>query len=225
MENEPEKNKPEEIKTEEIKAATRFKIAPQTIKTGGLILAILALVIGAYYWYTISQRVYSDKAEIFAPLIILSPKQPSVLQQVLVKNGDQVHANQAVAKLDGGELITAETDGVVVDINDQAGKLFSPGMPIVTMINPDDLRLIVHVAENNGLSSIQVGQKVIFTVDAFDSQEFSGQVEEIAQSADESSVVFSISDKRDEKYFSIKVKYDNYPELWNGMSAKAWIYK
>jgi len=62
-------------------------------------------------------------------------------------------------------------------------------------------------------------------VDAFDSKQFTGTVEEISQTSDQSSVVFSISDKRDEKNFSIKVKYDNYPELLNGMSAKAWIYK
>jgi len=195
------------------------------IKEGVIVLVVLGISLGAYYWYTISQRVYSDKAEIFAPLIILSPDQPSVLQKILVKNGEQVVVNQAVAKVDQGDFVRAKTDGVVVSTNDQVGKLFSPGEPVVTMINPDDLRLIVHVAENKGLNSIAVGQKVLFTVDAFDSKEFNGTVEEISQTSDESSVVFSISDKRDEKNFSVKVKYNGYPELLNGMSAKAWIYR
>jgi multidrug resistance efflux pump len=203
----------------------RFKIAPRTIKYGLTILSILVLSIGAYYWYSSGQKVYSDKAEIFAPLIALSPEKQGILQKVMVKNGDQVSANQIVAKLDGGEFIRAETDGIIVNINDQAGKLFSPGVPVVTMINPDDLRLVVHVAENKGLNSIRAGQEAVFTVDAFNSRKFNGVVEEISQTSDQSSVVFSISDKRDEKYFSIKVRYGDYPELLNGMSAKAWIYK
>jgi len=221
-------NQVEEVKTEAKKPEnllTRLKITPKMIKEGVIVLVVLGISLGAYYWYTISQRVYSDKAEIFAPLIILSPDQPSVLQKILVKNGEQVVVNQAVAKVDQGDFVRAKTDGVVVSTNDQVGKLFSPGEPVVTMINPDDLRLIVHVAENKGLNSIAVGQKVLFTVDAFDSKEFNGTVEEISQTSDESSVVFSISDKRDEKNFSVKVKYNGYPELLNGMSAKAWIYR
>lgn len=203
----------------------RLNITPAKLKKGLIIFFLVGLAIGGYYFYVISQRVYSDKADIYAPLITLSPEQPSVLQKVLVKNGDKVMANQAVAKLSNASFVVAKQDGIVVNINDQVGKLFSPGESIITMINPDDLRLIIHVAENKGLDSVRVGQKVIFTVDAFGSKEFNGTVEEIAQSADQSSVVFSISDKRDEKNFSIKVKYDNYPELFNGMSAKASIYK
>lgn len=203
----------------------RLNITPTMLKEGLAILFLIGALVGVYYWYLINQRVYSDKAEIFAPLIILSPDQPSVLENVLVKNGDRVVTNQAVAKVDKGDFVRAKTDGIVVKINDQVGKMFSPGEAVVTMINPDDLRLIVHVAENKGLNSVTVGQKVIFTVDAYDSKEFTGQVEEISQTSDQSSVVFSISDKRDEKNFSVKVKYSGYPELLNGMSAKAWIYK
>lgn len=203
----------------------RLKINPSNLKYGLVILVVLGLSAGGYYWRAISQRIYSDKAEIFAPLIVLGPGQSGVLQEVMVKNNDQVLANQAVARLEGNELVRAKIDGLVVDINNQAGKLFSPGMPIVTMINPNDLCLIVHIAENKGLSSIRAGQKVVFTVDAFGSRKFNGAVQEIAQISDQSSVMFSISDKRDEKYFSVKVKYDGYPELLNGMSAKAWIYK
>ena len=214
-----------EIKNEKGNMMTRLKDSPGLVKDTLIILAILLISIGGYYFYSISQRVYSDKAEIFAPLIILSPDQPSVLQDILVKNGDKVSTNQAVARLSQGDFVRAKTDGVVVNTNDQVGKLFNPGEPVVTMINPNDLRLIVHVAENKGLNQINIGQKVIFTVDAFDSREFNGTVEEIAQSSDQSSIVFSISDKRDEKNFSIKVKYNDYPELLNGMSAKAWIYK
>lgn len=212
-----------EIKTQNI--LSRYNISPKKIKYGLIILAILAICAGGFYWYAISQRIYTEKAEIFAPLVILSPAQPSVLRKIMVKNGNQVAANQALAKLDDGGFIRAETEGLVVNINDQVGKLFSPGMPVVTVINPNDLRLIAHVPENKGLNQIHVGQNVVFTVDAFGSKEFHGVVDEVSNTSDQSSMVFSISDKRAEKDYSIKIKYENYPELLNGMSAKAWIYQ
>lgn len=203
----------------------RLNMTPGKIKYVLIAFLIIGVTLGGYYWYVISQRVYSDKAEIYTPLINLSVSQPSILQRIMVKDGDKVLANQTVAILDNANFVIAKQDGVVVSISDQVGKLFTPGEPIVTMIDPGNLRLIVHVRENKGISSINVGQKVIFTVDAYDSKEFIGTVEEISQTSDQSSVVFSISDKRDEKNFSIKVKYNDYSELLNGMSAKAWIYK
>ena len=204
---------------------SRLKIEKGMIKNALITLAVAAVLGGGFYWYTISQRVYTDKAEIYAPLITLGPEQPAVLVEILVKNGEHVSAQEAVARMDNNQFIRAKTDGIVVGENDQVGKLFSPGTPVVTIVNPDDLRVIAHVAENKGLSDIRVGQKVIFTVDAFGSREFKGEVEEISQTSDQSSVVFSISDKRQEKDYSIKIKYSDYPELLNGMSAKAWIYK
>ena len=203
----------------------RLNMTPSEIKYVLIAFLIIGVMLGCFYWYMISQRVYSDKAEIFTPLINLSVSQPSILQRILVKDGDKVSANQTVAILDNANFVVAKQDGVVVNISDQVGKLFTPGEPIVTMIDAGNLRLIVHIPENKGISSINVGQKVIFAVDAYDSKEFAGTVEEISQTSDQSSVVFSISDKRDEKNFSIKVKYNDYPELLNGMSAKAWIYK
>ncbi len=206
---------------------SRLKQNRGLFKKIGIFLAVIAVLAVGYYWYLIGQRVYTDKAEIYAPLILLSPGQPAVLQEIMVKNGEQVSPNQAVAKLDGGELVRAKTEGVIISITNEVGRLFSPGAPIITMIDPSDLRLIAHVPEDKGLSLIHIGQKVIFNVDAFGSKKFVGEVEEMSESADQSSVVFSISDKRVEKDFSIKIKYsyNDYPELLNGMSARAWIYQ
>jgi multidrug resistance efflux pump len=203
----------------------RLKIDPSKIKYILSGFAAVILIIGGYYFYAVSQRIYTDKAEIYAPLITLSSGETSILQKVLVKEGDKVAANQTVAIMDRSNLVIAKEDGLVVNINNQVGKLFSPGEAIVTMINPEELRLIAHIPENKGINEINVGQKVIFTVDAYGSREFTGEVEEISQSSDQSSVVFSISDKRDIKNFSVKIKYSGYSELLNGMSAKAWIYK
>ena len=73
MENQKEN---ESIEADDIKEKkspnifSRFNLSPAKIKRILIVFSILVITIGGYYWYTISQRVYSDKAEIFAPLIL-----------------------------------------------------------------------------------------------------------------------------------------------------------
>lgn len=189
-------------------------------------LLVVGALIGGYYWYQTTKRVYTDKAEITAPLIVLGPETPDTLTELLVKNGEDVSEHQVVARLQNG-LVRTKTAGTVVARSEEIGKLFNPGSPIVTLVNPKELHVTAHIPENKGLNLIKPGQRVIFTVDAFGSKEFVGTVTEVAKISDQSSVVFSISDKREEHEFSVKISYDTdaYPELTSGMSAKAWIYQ
>jgi hypothetical protein len=101
-----------------------------------------------------------------------------------------------------------------------------PGSPVVSMIDPSQLRIIGKIDEDKGLSRIKVGDPAIFTIDAFGSTEFTGIVDEVSPTSNQSGVVFSISDKREIKQFDIKVRYDTllYPQFKNGMSAKLRIY-
>jgi hypothetical protein len=77
------------------------------------------------------------------------------------------------------------------------------------------------------LADISVGDLVSFTVDAFSGKTYTGVVDSIDSTSNDSGVVFSISDKRPVKEFDINVKYDValHPEFKNGMSAKMKIYK
>ena len=88
------------------------------------------------------------------------------------------------------------------------------------------MRVVGSIDENKGLDEIHVGQKATFTVDAFGSKTYVGTVDEISSTADDTGVVFSISDKRPTEKFDIKVNFDQaaYPELKNGMSAKITVY-
>lgn len=190
------------------------------------ILATLSLLGFGYYWFYMRTVIFTDKASISAPLIDIGSEKPGTLKEIFVKEGDIIKPYAHIARIDNF-YVSSKASGMVIKTNDLAGKFFTPGQPIITIINPDDMRVLAHIEENNGLSEIHLGQKVKFTVDAFDSKEYTGVVDEIAKSSDESSVAFSISDKREVKQFIVKIKYDvaAYPELLNGMSARVWIYK
>ena len=189
-------------------------------------LALTGLLVGLIYWHLLSGRISIDNAMISAPQVDLTAKTAGPLEEVFVNEGDQVNADAVLARV-GNELIKAKTGGLIVSVKKDLGQLFSPGTPVVSMIDPGELRVVGQIDENKGLADVAVGQTATFTVDAFGSQKFVGVVDEIKPTADDSSVVFSISDKREIKKFDVKIRYNNaaYPQFKNGMSAKIVIYK
>ncbi len=190
-----------------------------------VIIIIVAAAVGFGYWTSIKNRVYTDKAQVWAPQIALSPTTAGRLEEVFVKEGDQVASNTVVARV-GAELIKTKSDGLVISTKEDIGGIISPGMAVVTIINPDELRIVAQVDENKGLKNISVGQKALFTVDAFGSKKYYGVVDEVSLTPHSGDIVFNISDKRQVNQFDVKIRYNikQYPELKNGMSAKVWIY-
>ena len=92
--------------------------------------------------------------------------------------------------------------------------------------NTSYTKIVGTVKEDAGLSNIAVGDPVTFTLDAWKGKNFTGIVEEISPTSKDSSIVFNISDKREVKDFTIKVKYDvsAHSEFKNGMSAKIKVF-
>jgi multidrug resistance efflux pump len=194
-----------------------------------MILALSAfLVAGAVALFYVSlskSRVYVEKSSIEAPAIDLSSENGGTLQKLFVSSGDEVQAGEAVAQI-GNDIVKTKEAGLITSVQNEVGKYFSPGEDAVSMINPEDLRIVAQVEEDKGLSSVAVGQKVAFTVDAFGSREYSGVVDEVSPTARSGDIVFNISTARQEQEFNVKIRFDAkaYPEIKNGMSAKVWIY-
>lgn len=195
------------------------------IRTGIVVACMAAIAGGLLYWLVISQRVSIDTATIDAPEIDLAPSQPGVLENVYVNEGDTVAANQTVARV-GNQLIQSKVAGIVISVPDTIGAAVNANETVVAMIDPTQLRVVGSVDEDKGLDRVAVGDPVVFTVDAFSSKKYSGVIDEIAPTSEQSQVVFNISDQREEKQFDVKARFDTsaYPELKNGMSARMWVY-
>lgn len=210
------------IKTEPQEKAAKHPV----VKHGPLVILLLLIVAGVAYWHMQQSRVYIEKAEVTASVIGLAPKTSGKLEEMLVKEGEEVKENQTVARV-GNELVKAKSDGLVINTTDDIGKSINAGEAVVSMINPQDLRVVGHLDEDKGLTQLKVGQTAEFTMDAYGSKKFTGVVDEVSETSRNSDVVFSISDKREVKQYDIKIRYNvaEYSELKNGMSAQAWIYK
>lgn len=217
------KSKPEELDVK--KGRLHHVKHPSVLMLIALVVATIAIV-SLIYWKVTSSRIYVEKSEISAPVISLGPATAGVIDKIFVKEGDFVRKNMIVAIV-GDYQIQTKTDGIVIAVENTPGQLVSSQDAVVKMIDPRELRVVGRVEEDKGLRDIHPGQHVIFTVDAFDGKEYQGIVDSISPSARQSDIVFTISDKREQREFDVKVKYDidAYPELKNRMSAKMWIYK
>lgn len=191
-----------------------------------VIFVIAASAIGLLYLDVTSKRVYVEKSEVDASQIALSAKSGGVLEELFVKEGDNIAEGAVVARI-GNELVKSKDAGLVISRDNSIGKYFNPGEAVVTMIKPGDLRVVGRLEEDKGLKDVRAGQRVIFTVDAFGSKQYEGIIDEVSPTSRASDVVFNISDQRQEQEFNVKARFnlDAYPELKNGMSAKMWIYK
>ncbi len=195
------------------------------IRAGLLALIIAGIGGGIAYWRVQATRVFVDAATISAPQIGLAPSTAGTLQEVYVHEGDVVGERATVARV-GNELIKSKVAGVIVSVPSTIGAQIAPNQAVVTMIDPTALRVVGEVDEDKGLSRIQVGDPVTFTVDAYGSQKFTAVIDEVSPSSKQSGIVFNISDKREVKQFDVKARFDaeTYTLLKNGMSARMWIY-
>jgi len=206
------------------KILARIRKNPKAM-TALAVLALVSVSAAGAYWLITGARIYVEKAEITTPIISLAPATPGVIDKFYVKEGERVHKGQPLAKI-GQETLRAKTSGVIISTTNKPGQTAGPQTPIITMMDPKEMRLVGRVEEDKGLSDIRPGQKVIFTIDAYGSAEYYATVETISPSARQSDIVFSISDKREEREFEVKATLDAsaHQELRNGMSAKMWVY-
>jgi multidrug resistance efflux pump len=191
-----------------------------------IVLTILGVAGGIWYYSEQQKFIYTDKAEVNVPMTQLTATKSGVLKEILVTEGEEVFPHQTIARV-GDEMISAETSGIVSTVKRDIGAIYGTSQPVATMYAPGEMRIIARIEEDKGLTDVKVLQKVKFTVDAFGSREFEGFVEEISQTSRSGDVVFNISDKRAEQEFEVKIRYDQKacPPFKNGMSAKVWIIK
>lgn len=188
-------------------------------------IIVIALSGSAIYFMHTHNDVYIDQSQVTAPIIYLSPTSHGRLNALYVHVGEKVPAFAAIAQI-GNEVIQTKIAGVIIGTTNTIGALIPSGKPVAMMIDPAQLRIVGKIDENKGLSSIAVGDRVTFTVDAFGSKQYTGVVDEVSPTAVSTGIIFNISNQRPTQQFDIKVRFNTsvYTKLKNGMSARMWIH-
>lgn len=126
----------------------------------------------------------------------------------------QAQLRQAMAALEAAQVqlsyatITAPFSGVVVKRNVDPGDMASPGMPLLTIVDPSSFRLEVTVPET-AVKFVRIGETVPVTIDAL-GQTVNGRVYEIVPNADPVS-----------RTFVVKISLPQVKGLMAGMFGRA----
>jgi RND family efflux transporter MFP subunit len=101
--------------------------------------------------------------------------------------------------------LTAPTDGVVTALNFQAGEYVTPGKPVAVIGSLTNLEAEINLDETD-IPRIQTGMMVVVSVDAFPGQQLTGQVTEIALSANVQSgvVLYPVTVRLDSTDLSLR---------------------
>jgi multidrug resistance efflux pump len=204
---------------------TKKKIFNRPVQSIIIMIVIFWSLGGVLYWYSIKDIVEMDNSYVDVPVATLAATSPGVLNAVYVKEGDTVSLSTAIAEI-GSETLYAKEAGTILSYPQTLGAYYQPGQSVATVLANSKMRLVSTIAEDKGLSRLKVGQAVSFTVDAFSGKKYIGVITEISPSSKDAGLAFSISDKRPTKEFDVHIAFDSkqYPELKNGMSAKAYVY-
>jgi multidrug resistance efflux pump len=117
-------------------------------------------------------------------------------------------------------IVEAPVSGVILQRLLQVGELASPGAPLFTMANLDEVTLTVYVPEAE-LGRVALGQEAEVLVDAYD-QSFPGEVVHIASQAEFTPKNVQTQEERVHMVFAVKIRLDNPDHLLKpGMPADA----
>ncbi|MEI6532561.1 MAG: efflux RND transporter periplasmic adaptor subunit [Candidatus Roizmanbacteria bacterium] len=188
-------------------------------------ILVLLLTGGSIFYLKTEQRVQIENSIVQGSITSVTSISSGKLKKLFVVDGQKVRKGDSLAVV-GSDIIYSFIDGIVIDTNKQIGSNVTQQTTIVKIMNSNEMRIDGTLDENKGLNLVKVGQTVAFTIDALPGQEFWGFVDEVAPSAKQSAVAYSISSERPTQQFEIFVRFDanRFSEIKNGMSAKMSVY-
>ncbi len=141
----------------------------------------------------------------------------------------EAQVQQAQAQVESAQVLlekltlTAPVSGRVLEVIGHEGELATPGSPLITLADLDQVTLTVYVPENR-LGQVRIGQRVEVRVDSFPDRVFIGRVVTIATEAEFTPRNVQTQEERVNMVFAVKVVIPNPDHaLKPGMPADAVI--
>lgn len=137
---------------------------------------------------------------------------------------EQARQARAVAETRlGYATLVSPMSGVVLSENVEAGEYVTPGTPVVTVGDLENVWLRAYINETD-LARVKVGQRVRVTIDTFSGKVYEGRVSFIASQAEFTPKTVQTSKERVKLVYRVKVDIANHNlELKPGMPADAEI--
>jgi multidrug resistance efflux pump len=114
-------------------------------------------------------------------------------------------------------------DGTVGTRSAQVGETATAGKPLLTIVNLDEVTLVLYIPENR-IGQVQIDQQVEVTVDSFPGRIYVGRIESIAGEAEFTPRNVQTKEERVNLVFAVDVTIPNPEhELKPGMPAEATV--
>ena len=138
---------------------------------------------------------------------------------------DAAEADLKRARVGVDEMVVkAPRDAIVESLDVHPGDLVKPGA-IVSLVDPEDLKLIVYVSAPM-LGYLRIDQKVTLTTDAHGSETFEGTIVRLASEGEFTPRNLQTKEERVQQVFGVKIKLNSAGgKLRAGMTAVAHLPK
>jgi HlyD family secretion protein len=141
--------------------------------------------------------------------------------QVAQSDNAQARANaQAIEAMLANMIIRAGFDGVVTVRHREPGEIVAPGVPVLTVMNPDDRWVRIYMPEYR-IGAVHRGQKAAIQTDTYRDKRYGGEVIYIASEAEFTPKNVQTTEERVKLVYAVKVRVTDDPgfELKPGMPA------
>ena len=160
-----------------------------------------------------------DRLREQARLFQEGPRQEQIAAQRAVVAQASATVEQAEAFLAFAE-ITAPFAGTISRRLREPGEVVSPGLPVLTLINPGDRWIRIYIREDE-LGRVSLGQPASIRIDTFPDRTYQGQVSFIASEAEFTPRNVQTAEERVKLVYRVKVRVvaDSALDLKPGLSA------
>jgi HlyD family secretion protein len=139
-------------------------------------------------------------------------------QRALVAQGDA-----AVAQIDAAlrnSIVEVPFQGIVTVRHREPGETVSPGLPVLTVMDPDDRWVRIYVREDR-IGQVQLGQEASITSDTYGDRTYRGEVIFISNEAEFTPRNVQTTEERVKLVYAVKVRITEDPtyDLKPGIAA------
>ncbi|NGY76454.1 HlyD family secretion protein [Bacillus megaterium] len=149
----------------------------------GIIVILLLVGFGGYYFYEKANYVKTVEAQVEAPLSQVMASANGQLSEWNVKEGDSVSQGDSVGSLKEGDKstdVTSMIDGTIIKNNASQNQLVKAGDVLAQTADLSKIYINANIKETD-LGDIEEGDSVDITVDGDSGKVFKGHVEAIGR--------------------------------------------
>jgi HlyD family secretion protein len=163
-----------------------------------------------------SQR---DQAQQQLQMVETGPRRERLQAQRAAVEQAEAGLRQAEAALQHA-VITAPFDGVVTVRDREPGEVVGAGVPVLTLMNPDDRWVRIYIREDR-IGAVSIGQPAAISTDTYPGKRYQGVVSFIASEAEFTPRNVQTAEERVKLVYAVKVRItgDSGQELKPGMPA------